>query len=69
LQFETDNMNKWMLEAKLEPNNKTSELVFKYYYTYGQMNAWMLEAKLEPKKWANRIETVLNLVPQTYMNF
>jgi len=27
-----------------------------------KMNAWMLEAKLEPKKWANRIETALNLV-------
>ena len=30
------------------------------------MNGWMLEAKLEPKKWVNRIETALNLVPETY---
>jgi len=31
-------------------------------------NDWMLEAK-EPKKWANRIETALNLVPGTYKHF
>jgi len=33
-----------------------------------KMNDWMLEAK-EPKKWATRIETALNLVPDTYKPF
>ena len=33
-----------------------------------RMNVWMLEAK-EPKIWANRIETALNLVPDTYKPF
>ena len=38
------------------------------HFESDKMNDWMLEAK-EPKKWANRIETALNLVPNTYKPF
>ena len=37
------------------------------HFESDNMPDWMLEAKLEPKKWANRIETALNLVPKTYV--
>ena len=37
------------------------------HFDSDKMNDWMLEAKLEPKKWANRIETALNLVPKSYV--
>ena len=38
------------------------------HFESDKMNNWMLEAK-EPKKWATRIETALNLVPDTYKPF
>ena len=38
------------------------------HFESDKMNDWMLEAK-EPKKWATRIETALNLVPDTYKPF
>ena len=34
------------------------------HFESDKMNDWMIEAK-EPKKWATRIETALNLVPDT----
>jgi len=38
------------------------------HFESDKMNDWMIEAK-EPKKWATRIETALNLVPDTYKPF
>ena len=38
------------------------------HFETDQLNDWMLEAKLEPWKWANQIETALNLVCKTYVS-
>ena len=40
----------------------------KYQYEPSVLYAcWMSEAKFEKKKWANRIETALNLRSKTYL--
>ena len=38
------------------------------HFKSDKMNDWMLEAK-DPEKWATRIESSLNLVPDTYQPF
>ena len=38
------------------------------HFKSDKMNDWMLEAK-DPEKWATRIESSLNLVPDTYKPF
>ena len=45
----------------------SNTLIDSLHFENDQLNDWMSEAKLDPKKWANRIETALNLVPKTYV--
>ena len=45
----------------------SNTLIDSLHFKNDQLNDWMLEAKLDPKKWANQIETALNLVPKTYV--
>ena len=45
----------------------SNTLIDSLHFESDQLNDWMLEAKLEPKKWANQIETALNLAPKTYV--
>ena len=45
----------------------SNTLIDSLHFETDQLNDWMSVAKLEPKKWANQIETALNLVPKTYV--
>ena len=45
----------------------SNTLIDSLHFENNQLNDWMSEAELDPKKWANRIETALNLVPKTYV--
>ena len=60
--------NKSRKQGCQQQNIRTSlsiTLTDSLHFKSGKINDWMLEAK-EPKKWANQIETALNLVPKTY---
>ena len=45
----------------------SNTLIDSLHFETDQLNDWMPEAKFEKKKWANRIETALNLRPKTYL--
>ena len=62
-----------MNQENMEVNNNISRLLLSnalidsLHFETDQLNDWISESKLDPQKWANQIETAINLVPKTFV--